>query len=439
MFLGNKLDSKNFKKTMQSIDKSKVLLIFSNRNLQSVCSVFVFSQILKKELFKYQIDFKNMESSINFYFESNNALYGLLNENSSSEKFELTGILSLYSIVKNLNFLKVETLWPITVCYSYFNNFENDYNDMNDFKSETFKNANSNNVSENIYNNISNNKTDINTNNNINTTNKTNSTNNINNDDIVCSVKTLNSKNDGIFFHKKINLLFLNSSSLFSSINSNLALIFQKNLFYLKSDRKIAEFLAKRGISISSANESFLNLDSLTKSLCISTFGESDTFLYKLGHDIEVSSTEYAFLILFYLYKEKDMYSFMCLDKRKLIDLEKASKFYQKIIVLFKEAAINARKTENTILFTIKSTDLSVNQILILANILDSIFISYLRYRNELKYLIIQNYSVENNKNILFSKNVNFENNNFVPFEKIGENIIKIETKDLSTFIKNIQ
>ncbi|ELA40978.1 uncharacterized protein VICG_02008 [Vittaforma corneae ATCC 50505] len=163
------------------------------------------------------------------------------------------------------------------------------------------------------------------------------------------------------------------------------------------------------------------------KSLCLSW-----------GHDIEITSVEHAFLILFYLYREKDMHSYMCLDKRKLIDIEKATKFYQKIILLFKEAALCASRVGDVIIFPVKTDDLSTGQIGVVSVILNSMFKMHLEYRNEAEQRIIQSYTIHKTNNILYSETVKFENEEIIQIERMGHNMVKIESKDLPLLIRSI-
>ncbi|ELA40977.1 uncharacterized protein VICG_02007 [Vittaforma corneae ATCC 50505] len=285
------LDHKNLRKTLQSFDKTKVLNLVCNRNLHSVCSIFIFTQILKKELFQYQIEFRNMESSINFCFEHNGEEFCLSNEQEPCmpcycAQKNTVGVDILYSVIKSMNILKIETLWPIAICFSYYKVFANQsiYSSFG----VACESANLENIKNTLQGPLAKDRiinsglADVNVALKDSTCEKCWEMYN----SIVFSIKVLNCRSDGVFFVKRNRLEFLLGSSLFQCIKSDLRFIHEKKLFHPKSassDRKIGEFLAKRGISISAANEAYLGLDSQVKDLCATSFGEYEKFVFKLG------------------------------------------------------------------------------------------------------------------------------------------------------------
>lgn len=430
------LDHKTLRKTLQSFDKTKVLSLVCNRNIHSICSTFIFTQILKKELFKYQIEFRNMEASVDFRFEHNGEEFCLSNDQGSPMlcsclQRSTVGVCILYNAVKSMNILKIETLWPVAVCFSYYKLFANQhiYGPAEAMKEPADL--------ENIKNRAQGPPVDRSRPLKDSVCEKCQETYR----DIIFSIRMLNCKSDGVFFARRNRLEFLLGSSLFQCIKSDLKFIHEKKLFHPKSasaDRKIGEFLAKRGISISAANEAYLGLDSQVKSLCTAAFGEYEKFVFKLGHDIEITSIEHAFLVLFYLYKEKNMYSYMCLDKRKLVDVEKATRFYQKIILLFKEATLSASRVEGVVIFTVKADDLSIDQISVVSEVLSPMFRIYLKYRDEAEQKVVQCYAIHKTHSILYSENVDFGNRELDQIERIGCNMVKIELGYLPLFIKSI-
>ncbi len=101
--------------------------------------------------------------------------------------------------------------------------------------------------------------------------------------------------------------------------------------------------------------------------------------IMKNGHDIQITSLEHAFYNAVLLYKDKPCTHFLSLNKKKLIDLDKSYKFYQKIIHSFKEAVMSVQKTDNLFIFKIKGTEDSVD---VVFNMLDYLFTTYLSFRN---------------------------------------------------------
>lgn len=465
------LDQKNLRKILQKIDKSKIIHIICNRNLHSVCSLFVFTQILKKELFKYQIEFRNMEKLRNFYFEIENEEYVLSNHCfCECDSNEIHGIYVLYSVIKAMNFVKVETVWPMAVCYEYYKEFMNpaSYHDNDINKENLNNNKESLNNNKESLNDKGSNKENLNNRfinhtlspqNKDNLNNKNNNSKNLNNkqltvdlnekitcrkcseiyDEISFSIKSLNCRFDGIFSLKSIRLDFLMASTLSQSMKNDLRFIHEKKLFYTKStynDRKIGEFLARRGISINASNENYLGLDSFTKKLCDDTFGLTTKFVFKSGHDLEMTGVEHSFLLLFYMYKEKDIYSYMSLEKRKLIDLEKASKFYYKMIHLFKEGILTASRLKNTVVFKVKNEDFTVDQMVILSDVLKKLFKIYLKFRNEDFCEVLVYFPTENDKIILsIDENTILDENKGLGENVLCPGLIKININDIPSVI----
>lgn len=404
------LDHKNLRRTLLSLDKSRVLRIFCNRNLHSICALAIFTQVLKKDLFKYEIEFRNMQKSKILYFEADGIEYILSTDLDlcSCPRKEITGVIVLYNVIKSMNLVKNETIWPVAICFSYYRQFSNEsaYTDFENKENlENIKNPRAflcpkcEELQE----------------------------------EISFSIKFLNCKSEGIFAQRKNRLDFLQKSTLFQCICTDLRFIHQKKLFYTKIanlERRIGEFLAKRGISLKSSHEPYMSLEAQIKDLCTDAFGEFQKYIMKSGHDIEINASEHAFLILFYLYKEKDMYSYMCLERRKLIDLEKASKFYQKAVFLFKEAVLTANRVGKIVIFRVKNEDFSIDQIIILSDIITGMLRIYLTYRNETGSKIVLHYDQSNEEKLLYSEDLVLND------DKNDVNIKIIKKEDMTVFLR---
>lgn len=441
-----KIDHTNLRKTLQSLDKTRVLELCCNRNVNSVCSLLVFTQILKADLFKYQIEFKDMDKNINFLFKVDSEEFVLSNdkEGCSCGRSEIVGVAILYKVIKSIDFLKVETMWPIAVCFSHYKIFLNEKRYV----------SNTNDSIENLENkeNKSNSNDIKKTNNGISVQNESlntackmdvkylcNTCNTLQ-EEIFYSIRMLNSKFEGLFIQKKLRIDFISGSTLFQSLKSDIKFVHDKKLFYSKNgsaEKRIGEFLARWGISISNANDPYLSLDSATKKQCCTTFGEEDKLIYKNGHDIEVSAVEHSFLILFYLYKEKDMYSYMCLEKRKLIDTEKISKFYEKIVAAYKDSVVGATRAGDLAIFKIKSDTFSIAQIASIFYVLHCFFRIYLRYREESHFRICIVYGVDEEHQLLYSEDVSFGSLRDLK-TTLGENLVKIQKKSFIAIIKEL-
>ena len=444
------IDHTNLRKTLRALDKNRVLEIFCNRNVSSTCSLFVFTQILKSELFKYQIEFKEMEKDINFIFKIEDKEFILRNgdDNCTCHRKDTSGIIQLYKTVKSMDFIKIETLWPIAVCFAHYKTFLNEkryqkfiYEDKNKLKdsksSDDFSNKSNlkdipmkrlNNYDDPLLNNDEIIKDEF------------CSVCQLLKDEIFYSIRMLNGKTEGLLIQKKNRLDFLSGSTLFRAIKNDLNFIHQKKLFYNKNgnvDRKIGEYLAKYGVSINSANSPYYTLDSVTKKHCNTIFGEEEKFVYKNGHDIEITAIEHSFLILFYLYKENDMFAYLCLEKRKLIDVEKVCKFYEKIVIIFKETILSASKAGNLGIFKVKSQGFTISQLSVLSYLLYQFIKIYLLYREETHLKICISYDFDESNQLLYSEDLDFT---FLKEFKtdVNENLIKIEKKNFVEIIRDL-
>lgn len=427
------IDHTNLRKTLQSFDKSRILEVFCNRNVNSVCSVFVFTQILKSELFKYQIEFKDMEKDINFLFKVDEREFLLKNtaENCTCHHRECSGIISLYKVLKSIDFVKIETIWPVAVCFSHYKIFLNENRYRNLSKECKLNNKENDKMNTDIpMNEIDPSKT--------NEITLCDSCSQIH-DELFYSIRMLNNKSEGLLIQKRNRLDFLSESTLYRAMKNDLNFIHQKKLFYNKNgnvDRKIGEFLAKYGISINNAHTPYHSLDFMTKKHCNTVFGEEEKFIYKNGHDIEISAIEHSFLILFYLYKEKDMFSYMCLEKRKLIDLERVCRFHDKIVSVFKETTLNASKIGNLAIFRLKTHDFSIHQISQISYILYQFLRIYLIYKGDTDLIICLCFDIEDNV-LLYSEDFDFSILRDVK-SNVNENLVGIEKKKFSEIIREL-
>lgn len=392
------LSSKNFKRTVSFLDKNKVIEIFCSKRLHNICELSILTQIFRKEALKYQIEF--IPERKNTYFTIDGTEYNLIDnieENGDTKQCkcntkELETLFLLLSVIKSMNLVKVETIWPIIVSFTFYYKMYNGSSSCE--KCEELLKS------------------------------------------LILSVKTLNCKFDGIFYVNKCKLNFLQTSRLILAIKNDLDFVFEKKIFANSkvTEKKINEFLAKNGISILAANNQFIGLDLDTRNLINTTFGKEQKFLYKNGDDLEITALEHAFLMLFYIYKEKNMYSYMCLEKRKLIDSEKSCRFYHKAISYFKEGVLNSFLLDDLMIFKIKETGKNdENYFEIIFDILHPLFRQYLYKRNLKDTILLISFEFENSFMLLYSKDVDFD---ILKENKVYENCIKIDSKDFNYTMK---
>ncbi|ELQ76651.1 hypothetical protein THOM_0370 [Trachipleistophora hominis] len=197
-------------------------------------------------------------------------------------------------MVKMLNLIGNETLWPILIYFSYYDVFyrngaecdvcnsillelkyELEKNETNQVVSGTFEASNS----------------------------ETNVTN-------------------ALLYKRDINLPYLFSTNLYLTLNNNITFLVQKKIFTkIKSETKLNEFLAKSGISIQMAKESFINLCKKYKDLIYQTLPQSFVFMKKYDNDVKITGIESYYLMLSYLFYEKPYFCVQSLHKKKYIDL----------------------------------------------------------------------------------------------------------------------
>lgn len=411
------LDHKSMREVLRSLDKSKMVEIVCSRSLHSICSLAIFTQILKKEMLKYQVEFESLDPSEALCFRVGEKEFVL----SAKDKYcscvqqEVASTAILYNVAKSMDFLRVETVWPAAVCYAFYRVFTK-------FSVSGEENP-SNSLSMRRETSVCKHCTDFQT-------------------DLMFSIRTLNCKFEGLFCVQRNRLDFLTGSTLFLAIKNDLEFILSWKLFYTRGancDRKINEFLARNGISIRAASEQYVGLDSATKHLAASAFGEETKFIVKSGHDIEMSAIEHAFLIYFYLYKEKDTYAYTCLQKRKLMDFEKSCKFYHRVMSLFREAATTASKTGNLVFFKVKTSELNAGQRDVVSDILLYILRIYLQQRSMEAHDVVLSHVLEDSSHqVLYSKDCNFRRISPELREVAGPYSIKVCPKDLGLIVKQL-
>lgn len=387
------LDHKNFRIFLASIDKDKTIEIFCSKDLNSILILSVLVEIFKKELLRFQIEFVN-DNKLKIVIDDESHYFNDTDTVFCDCKFQIFNF--LFNFIKSTNLIKTETLWPF-LCFYAFNSFfgKNFFIDEFCLKCKDLHK------------------------------------------DLCLAIKTMNCRQEGIFYLNKNKLEFLNSSNLSLALKNNLEHIFNKKLFSTgkATEKKINENLAKWGISIINSKNKFINLDLASKKLINETFGMEYKFIYKNGHDLEVSALEHAFIACYYIYKDKEMYSYLCFKKRKLIDVEKGCKFYYKVISMFKEGISNSFSSNKAILFKIKEHKGTpeTNQSFYF-ELLNPLFKMYLSYR-EMKGKKILICFEGQSESILFSSDYDFKD--FKEYENTDTQM-RIPNKDLSQVFKNI-
>ncbi|ELA47113.1 hypothetical protein VCUG_01386 [Vavraia culicis subsp. floridensis] len=203
-------------------------------------------------------------------------------------------ILTLYSMVKMLNLVGNETLWPILIYFSYYDVF--------------FRNGVECDVCNSILLEL---KYEL----------EKNETNQVLDRNYGAPDNSTNATN-ALLYKRDINLPYLFSTNLYLTLNNNITFLVQKKIFTkVKSEAKLNEFLAKSGISIQTAKESFVNLCKKYKDLIYQTLPQSFIFIKKYDNDMRITGIESYYLMLSYLFYGRPYFCIQSLHKKKYTDL----------------------------------------------------------------------------------------------------------------------
>ncbi|KRH93058.1 putative ribosomal protein L24E, partial [Pseudoloma neurophilia] len=124
-----------------------------------------------------------------------------------------------------------------------------------------------------------------------------------------------------------INIPFLLSDNLLMSLSNNITFLIEKKMFSKsRCDMKMYEFLAKSGISIQTAKESYKNLSEFQKKTIFDSFPKTNIFMKKYDNDVILSGIEGYFLITSYLCKNMPFLALQSIQNKKYTDFQKCLK-----------------------------------------------------------------------------------------------------------------
>lgn len=132
---------------------------------------------------------------------------------------------------------------------------------------------------------------------------------------------------DSLMVKKEVNIPFLLSDTLLMSLSNNISFLIEKKMFSKKrSEIKLYEFLAKSGISIQTAKESYKNLSEKQKKIIVDSFPKTEIFIKKYDNDVIVSGIEAYFLIVSYLCRQMPFLALQSIHNKKYTNLQKCLK-----------------------------------------------------------------------------------------------------------------
>lgn len=395
------ITKENFENILKEVNKNYIVKITCNLYVYGICATEILKNIFKKELIKYELKFEQMSFTINLKLKIGNILYILDNTKFCDDlckcKKTLIGCYGILMMAKNMNFISSSVIWPFLIVYGFYIDY--------DFTMEFC-----------------------------------NWCKNLKNELQIITANIYNKKSIGIHYVDRTLLPFLNQSTLLFAIKHNIEIVCSKKLFckYNKSishryiDKKIYEFLAKGGISITTANELYTNLDDNEMLIIKNNFGTDKIYVYRYNYEYEIQPIEHFFLISYYLNIKMPMEAFLCLNKKELYTSEKYLMMVDSTFELFKQLIQNVKKADNIIMFLSK---LNINYFIKNSQTIDcnliEILLKMIKIYLEMKY--------DNNfiSIIILEENeIMFLYSNDCKFEKITNDLI-IKRYDKSIQIKS--
>lgn len=328
------LTEENSKSILSALDRSQVVQITYKKTIHSVCACAVLTEILKRQMIKYEVDCSPLPPDTELSIQTGHDQHALLIHQSSPPCHrDLTGLSILYQTAKSMDLSVPETIWPMAVAYAHSAAFQ-----PAPAGSENQANAAHSTLSGQA-------------------AHTTCDWCQLCREDIAVSIRKLSCKLDGLFYEELPPVSFLGSTSLFKALRYDVPFIVRKRLFGRARgpDSRIADFLAHIGISIAEAAERHKCLSTASKSAISASFGLTPSFIYRQGHSLEIGALEHAFVILFYLYKSRELFALLSLSRRRLIDPDKACHFYQGMVGLFTEAVQKHQRAERLLVFRLPS------------------------------------------------------------------------------------
>ncbi|EJW02624.1 hypothetical protein EDEG_02982 [Edhazardia aedis USNM 41457] len=156
-------------------------------------------------------------------------------------------------------------------------------------------------------------------------------------------VRKLNvDKIDGILIKKQFYKPFIAHSTLLEALYRDFDLIQKYRKLTMK---KIFSRLAKIGISIREANESFLSINSITKSQIEKSMDQKKFYQRTIGYGFHVTALENYFAMILELTSNKPIQSLISISG--VCDLPKVKKFYGEIMDLIRNYNYKIKKVQD--------------------------------------------------------------------------------------------
>ncbi len=482
-----KIDRTNIRLILQNLEETPIVEIVSNINVQSICACSVMIEILRKRLVKYEVNFKEQETSVNFTILASDEMYTLLNETDGAclcNCHEISGMCMMYEAAKSLGIVSVATVWPMAVTHSFFrlfreynldfierrSLFENNFSerkkknidrkmidetttiDGSIYKANVITidkpiykaNANTNEIKDirRTNGNIKNTNRDINAKNNTRPIDK--KANGVScqycvglRDDIFLQIKRLDCSFNGIFHRESLVIPFLNATSLCTAIKTHVPFVLEKKTFIREADAVVYNTLARIGISISQASEKYAELPELFKHSLREQFGTEIAFVLRNGHDIELTSLEHALLICHFIESRETLHGLLSLTTRRLMRCHDACEFYTMLVALFVSALSHCKKAGHCLVFSLTGTQKcnTTHTLELVCHLIERYV--QLRFSAHQKYVVITNIE---EKLLVVGRRIDMRriSAKIPQTEFIRDTLIKLNKKYIKQFIKSI-
>ncbi|AFN82548.1 hypothetical protein EROM_020730 [Encephalitozoon romaleae SJ-2008] len=402
----------------------------------SFCAAKIITEILHKELIRFEVDFHpekprfHSDSDLHLFIdldpgECKNALLICGQKNSSIQGSLFTctcpskwlhSCILAYSLAKAMNYITNDILWPIITCFGFYKMFTKNTMPIDDLMSEPrFPDDVCGGCKE-LH------------------------------EDIVLEIQKAGvlTDIDGLYHIERPCISFLNFTSLFSALQNDIPFVVDRKIHYKKDKKaecqRIHEYLARKGISKEVSCELYANLGYNTKMAIESYFRRSKCFVKKIGYDVELSSTESFFLVCYNLLKGSRVDAFLCLSGKVVPGIKKSIKIHHELIWIFRDCIANLRRLGKTLLFRINVSgvlkDMAVG---VLLHLYEHYFEIYIRRRHNNSYsqMIILQGCLENKLVLATNDSFIFSELSHVK-ERIGEYIV-MDRDELFTIIAKLK
>lgn len=363
--------------------------VYASASPPSICALKMLTSILEREIIKYEVSVvanhdkilpeeykvlvnlsdKKYSNGLYFGHEEVDTLDRVVTEMDVCVNSSYATIL-IYEMAQSLNIVDNTILWPLIVVLDFnrsfcLKKFDSLYVKKDDEDEERTEYAGCCDKCDGLYR------------------------------EVVFCARKLNSNErlECIFLKHDIDLLFVNSSTLFSTVGNDLNFILEKKLFFsgksvIDRDFKIKEFFAHLGVACAETFEKFVNIDESTRKRLERCLRSSSMFYKKTGYNGLISSIEHYFLIYCFLL-DSPVHSLLDLKPNHVTSLERPAELYFSLTEILKKSYHKIRSTGKTRYLILNEEVSYKNRALFLTLLLTFFKVVFNRQKRSFKLMII--------------------------------------------------